>query len=445
MAYEKLLNEIYAVISLKYLWPEYRSGFRKSESPDWINEEMGLGMEVSQALLPEDGQAESVIEKYLGCTSAELPENVYARYGERLHFYNDRFWAILPDERRESDWIRKAKVRFDEKLNKLNTNYIKLPVNSLYLYLHPNVTEKVNPKGLFDYMKHSQMGREVQFDLVFLNSNTGIHVCDFQEDEISTIPLPAHAREFLDAESARLREKHEWPDGMILDSVPGKYGRPKVERKSTGKDKSDNQSTPVQVDTRNRLERQMAFALELDKEKLIGRQNYLSDGQRKENDAEHAWHLAIMTLLLSEYANEPIDVLHTVAMVLMHDVVEIDAGDTYAYDENGKASQAEREMKAAKRIYNMLPEDQARKYMDLWLEFEEQKTPEARFARTMDNIQPLILNVAANGRSWLENGIHLSQVLGRNRHTASGSEELWQHAFNNLIKPSVDEGWLKNP
>ncbi|MBQ0059914.1 MAG: HD domain-containing protein [Lachnospiraceae bacterium] len=232
---------------------------------------------------------------------------------------------------------------------------------------------------------------------------------------------------------------------MILDSVPGKYGRPKVERKSTGKDKSDNQSTPVQVDTRNRLERQMAFALELDKEKLIGRQNYLSDGQRKENDAEHAWHLAIMTLLLSEYANEPIDVLHTVAMVLMHDVVEIDAGDTYAYDENGKASQAEREMKAAKRIYNMLPEDQARKYMDLWLEFEEQKTPEARFARTMDNIQPLILNVAANGRSWLENGIHLSQVLGRNRHTASGSEELWQHAFNNLIKPSVDEGWLKNP
>ena len=132
-----------------------------------------------------------------------------------------------------------------------------------------------------------------------------------------------------------------------------------------------------------RLDKQFDFLREIDKEKLIGRQTYLANGERKENDAEHAWHMAIMTILLSEYANEEIDVLKTITMLLIHDLVEIDAGDTYAYDEEGKKTQAIREAKAAERIYGLLPEDQGRKLHELWLEFEARKTPEAKLARTM--------------------------------------------------------------
>ncbi|KAI4444940.1 hypothetical protein C823_007962 [Eubacterium plexicaudatum ASF492] len=193
-----------------------------------------------------------------------------------------------------------------------------------------------------------------------------------------------------------------------------------------------------------RLDKQFQFIREIDKEKKINRQTYLSDASRKENDAEHAWHAAVMTILLSEYANEKIDVLKTVTMILLHDVVEIDAGDTYAYDEAGKKTQRSREELAAKRIYGMLPEDQNQNLLELWEEFEEAKTPEARFARTMDHIQPLMLNDATNGKSWLEHAIELSQVLARNKHTAEGSEKLWEYAKENWIDRNVKNGTLRN-
>ena len=158
---------------------------------------------------------------------------------------------------------------------------------------------------------------------------------------------------------------------------------------------------------KGRLEQQFEFIREMDKEKFIGRQTYLSDGVRKENDAEHAWHMALMTILLSEYANEEINVLKTVAMLLIHDLVEIDAGDTYAYDEEGKKTKEQRERKAAERIYGLLPSDQQRWLRELWEEFEEWKSPEARFAHAMDCVQPLMLNAATDGKSWEEHGIHL--------------------------------------
>ena len=192
----------------------------------------------------------------------------------------------------------------------------------------------------------------------------------------------------------------------------------------------------------NRLNQQFAFIREIDKEKFIGRQTYLTDAKRKENDAEHAWHMAIMTLLLSEYANQKIDVLKTISMLLIHDLVEIDAGDTYAYDEEGKKTQAEREQKAADRIYGMLPEDQGKKLYDLWLEFEAQETPEAKFARTMDNIQPMYLNASTDGKAWQEHKGHLAQILGRNAHTAEGSEVLWNYAYENFIQPHLDNGHI---
>lgn len=193
----------------------------------------------------------------------------------------------------------------------------------------------------------------------------------------------------------------------------------------------------------NRLEKQFDFCREIDKEKFIGRQTYLTDGERKENDAEHAWHMALMTILMSEYANEKIDVLKTVTMLLIHDLVEIDAGDTYAYDTEGHKDKRAREEKAADRIFGLLPEDQRKKLRELWEEFEAWETPEAKFAHTMDCIQPLMLNAATDGKSWLEHGVHLSQVLKRNEKTAEGAETLWKYAYENFICPNKEKGRLR--
>lgn len=186
---------------------------------------------------------------------------------------------------------------------------------------------------------------------------------------------------------------------------------------------------------KSRLEKQFDFCREIDKEKFIKRQTYLSDGIHKENDAEHAWHMAIMAILLGEYANEDIDILKTVTMLLIHDLVEIDAGDTYAYDEEAKKTQGQREKIAADRIFGLLPEDQKEYFRGLWEEFEDGTTPEARFAHTMDNIQPTMLNAATDGKVWEEHSVQLSQVLGRNKNTAQGSEKLWEYSYQKFISP----------
>ena len=193
---------------------------------------------------------------------------------------------------------------------------------------------------------------------------------------------------------------------------------------------------------KERLKKQFAFFQEIDKEKEIFRQTYLADASRKENDAEHAWHMAIMTVILSEYANEEIDVLKTVTMLLIHDIVEIDAGDTYAYDPEGKKTQKERERKAADRIFHLLPDDQADKMYELWEEFEAQQTPEAKFARTMDNIQPMMLNDASNGLSWDEHQVKLSQILKRNERTADGSEQIWEYAKDEFLQKNIQAGHI---
>ncbi len=192
-----------------------------------------------------------------------------------------------------------------------------------------------------------------------------------------------------------------------------------------------------------RLKQQFDFCLGIDKEKKIVRQTYLSGGDRKENDAEHAWHMAVMTLVLSEYANEDIDLLKTIAMLLIHDLVEIDAGDTFAYDEEAKKTQKERETAAARHIFGLLPPDQEEKFLSWWEEFEDGTTPEARFARAMDNLQPLMLNASTHGKSWKEHGVHLSQVMERNERTPRGSEKLWGYAYENFIRPSLEDGKLQ--
>lgn len=193
-----------------------------------------------------------------------------------------------------------------------------------------------------------------------------------------------------------------------------------------------------------RLEKQFDFILEIDKEKMIERQTYLSDGRRKENDAEHAWHLALMTILLAEYSNEPIDVLKTITMVLIHDIVEIDAGDTYAYDSKAQSTQKEREWQAAERIFHLLPEDQAHELRTIWDEFEEGQGPEAKFAHTLDNIQPTMLNAATHGRAWQEKGVCLSQILKRNEKIGVGSQTLWDYSKNHFIMPNLKAGKIKD-
>lgn len=195
---------------------------------------------------------------------------------------------------------------------------------------------------------------------------------------------------------------------------------------------------------KERMDKQFEFIREIDKEKLIGRQTYLSNGERKENDAEHAWHMAVMTLLLSEYANEEIDVLKTIAMILIHDVVEIDAGDTYAYaNADAKATQREREEKAADRLFNLLPEDQAKKFRALWEEFEAKETPESKFANTLDNVQPTVLNAASDGKSWAEHGVTIDKVMKRQSYTPDGSRQLWDYSYENFILPNVEKGRIK--
>ncbi|MCH5252516.1 MAG: HD domain-containing protein [Lachnospiraceae bacterium] len=188
-----------------------------------------------------------------------------------------------------------------------------------------------------------------------------------------------------------------------------------------------------------RLEQQMKFIEELDKNKGIERQTYILEGKRKENDAEHMFHLAIMAAVLSEHANEPVDVLKVMTMVLIHDAVEIDAGDTYAYDEAGNATKREREWKAADRIFHILPPDQEEYFRGLWEEFEANETPEARFANSLDKMQPTMLNHTSGGRTWKEHDVAVSQIYKRNENTANGSQALWDYAVSNFIEPHVEK------
>lgn len=192
----------------------------------------------------------------------------------------------------------------------------------------------------------------------------------------------------------------------------------------------------------DRLNKQMRFIEEIDKEKLIGRQTYLSDASRKENDAEHAWHMAIMAYLLREYSNEPVDITRVMLMCLIHDVVEIDAGDTYAYDAEGLKTQKAREEAAKERIYSLLPEDQKKELSAIFDEFEESKTPEAKFAHAMDNLQPLMLNNSNGGGDWREHGVSAEQVYGRQKRTKEGSEILYE-ITDQIIKKHKEKGNLK--
>lgn len=186
-----------------------------------------------------------------------------------------------------------------------------------------------------------------------------------------------------------------------------------------------------------RLEQQLKFIVEIDKVKQIVRQTYLADGTRKENDAEHSWHIALLAYLLQEYSDEPVDVPKVMLMVLIHDLVEIDAGDTYAYDMEGAKTKREREVKAADRIFGLLPEDQGSYLRSLWDEFEDYKTADAKYAHLLDNFQPLLLNDASNGRSWEEHDVRKSQIYKRNERIPETSDAIWKK-MKEIIQKHVE-------
>jgi putative hydrolases of HD superfamily len=185
-----------------------------------------------------------------------------------------------------------------------------------------------------------------------------------------------------------------------------------------------------------RLRRQLEFILEIDRLKGVLRQSYLIDSDRHENSAEHSWHLAVAAMVLAEHAKERIDVSKVIRLVLVHDLVEIDAGDTFIYDDAGNVGKAAREQKAANRLFGVLPEDQGQTFLALWREFEDRQTPEAKFAFALDRLMPVLHNVFTQGGSWKEHGIRQEQALAKNRPIEDGSPILWQ-AVESLITQTL--------
>ncbi len=191
-----------------------------------------------------------------------------------------------------------------------------------------------------------------------------------------------------------------------------------------------------------RLHKQLQFILEIDKLKEIFRQSYLLNSQRRENSSEHSWHLAVIAMLLTEYSNEQVDIRRVMCMLLVHDLVEIDAGDTYCYDEQNALDKSERERQAADRLFGFLPADQENWVRDLWEEFEAGATPEARFAHAVDRFMPLLHNFCTQGKSWQEHGITQDQVKARMAKIYQGSTTLWEYA-QKIIEAAVQRGYLR--
>lgn len=192
-----------------------------------------------------------------------------------------------------------------------------------------------------------------------------------------------------------------------------------------------------------RLEQQIQFLVEIDKVKNIFRQTYLADGNRKENDAEHSWHIALMAFLLKEHVEEPVDVMKVIIMVLIHDLVEIDAGDTYAYDAARATDKREREEKAADRIFGLLPKDQGIYFRELWEEFEAYETADAKYAHLLDNFQPVLLNDASGGKSWAEHGVKKSQIYKRNEKVEATSKSVWE-MMQKIVQKNITPGNIKD-
>ncbi|WP_025525732.1 HD domain-containing protein [Vibrio parahaemolyticus] len=194
----------------------------------------------------------------------------------------------------------------------------------------------------------------------------------------------------------------------------------------------------------DRLEKQLALLIELDKLKSVLRRTRVKSAEgRLENSGEHSWHVVLMAVLMEEHANAPVDICRVMKMLLIHDVVEIDAGDTFVYDTAATKEQAEKEIKAAERLFGMLPTDQGQELLALWLEFEAAQSDDAKYAKALDRLIPMLLNYHTNGQSWKENSVTREQALTINKRIEFGSVTLWDKA-KELIEEATEKGWLKS-
>lgn len=198
---------------------------------------------------------------------------------------------------------------------------------------------------------------------------------------------------------------------------------------------------PAHEHLTDRLAQQLRFVVEIDRLKTVLRQTLLVDGSRRENSGEHSWHLALLAVVLQEYSNRPLDLGRVLHMILIHDIVEIDAGDTFAYDTSGYEDKDEREKAAARRIFGLLPDDQHQVMWDLWREFEARETTEAKFANALDRLQPMLHNVLTEGHTWQQHGITRSQVIARNCIIEDGAADLWTYV-ERFVEEAVAEGFL---
>ena len=192
----------------------------------------------------------------------------------------------------------------------------------------------------------------------------------------------------------------------------------------------------------NDLLKQIQFIKEIDKIKYIQRRTCLLNSDRPENDAEHSWHLALMAIALSEHANKPVDILKVIKMVLIHDIVEIDSGDVFVYDKSKSHKNTEEEFAAAKRIFGLLPENQAKELIDLWKEFEDGETDDAKYEKSLDKLESLLQNFSNNGGTWDKYNVTYNEVYTQKKSINKGSDTLWEYA-ENLLNESVDKGILK--
>lgn len=218
MAFEKLYNEIYAIVTLKYFWKPYQPGFVKSESPDWLNPALGMGLEISQALFQADGETQQFVDQYLGKRREEIPGTALARYGGRLYFYNGRMWAVTPEQNMapEGHFAHKTLCRFQAKLEKLNAHYQLMEQNALYLYVHSGNVTRSDIEDLFTSMRDLQARRAQGFQMVFLNCVNTLYALDFSAGRQRAVQMPEGALIFMQNETENLRHICPWQDGELF-------------------------------------------------------------------------------------------------------------------------------------------------------------------------------------------------------------------------------------
>ena len=348
---------------------------------------------------------------------------------ENLTAENEGLTSQIVDARADIKLLEEEKIQFqkdkeiaEKRAEKAETELKKLEDRKEFLQpVMDNVSKEIKEYGMIK---------------TFLPEATALErAVTYRDKKIK--PLFIEMKNKIGAMAAQVKELTR-----ERDSWKSKFQKKKQEHEKTKKELAEVQKDYQKLSGEKEILQGIAFLMEIDKVKNIFRQTYLADGERKENDAEHSWHIALMAVLLQEHAEEEVDLLKVMTMVLIHDLVEIDAGDTYAYDSAGAATKRAREEKAADRIFGILPADQGAYFRELWEEFEAYETGDAKYAHLLDNFQPLLLNHASGGKSWAEHGVKRSQIYKRNEKMEETSKTVWE-CVKAIVEENIEKGTVK--